>query len=89
MLGIHWAGLDLSPVGRAGRPTYRGDNCWSPSSPLPELEDGAVTPEQVNLWVRRGFQEAGQAGGAGGGGTLRVICGANGLNSLLWVWVRK
>ena len=63
MLGIHWAGLDLSPVGRAGRPTYRGDNCWSASSPRPELEDGAVTPEQVNWWVRRGLQGAGQAEG--------------------------
>lgn len=67
MLGIHWAGLDLSPVGRAGRPTYRGDNCWSASSPRPELEDRCSDSRASEPVGQQGFP-GGRTGRGGGGG---------------------
>lgn len=79
MLGIHWAVLDLSPGGKSRETHLQGGQLLERLLPPPRAGRRCSDSRASELVGQEGFT-GGRTGR--GGGTLRVICGPSGLNSL-------
>ena len=82
MLGIHWAGLDLSPSGKSRETHLQGGQLLERLLPPPRAGRRCSDSRASEPVGQEGFPGCRTGEGGGGAGTLRAICGPNGLNSL-------